>query len=143
MAEIRSSQEIAAKWARVTPLRTEDYQRGVQQPRRDWAQNAVAANQTYVQAVTQAAQQGRFSAGVADAGTPKWQRKTLDKGVNRWGPGVQASTGDYQSGFEPFRQVIEQTQLPARKPTGDPGNIERVRVMAVALRNRKTGQRAR
>lgn len=137
MAEIRSSTEIAGKWARVTPQRTTDYRDGIQRPRRDWADAASEANDTYVQAVTQAANEGRFSAGVRNAGTQRWQQAASQKGPNRFAEGVQLGENNYQRGFEPFRQTIEGTQLPPRFPRGDPRNIERVSTLARALNERR------
>lgn len=140
MAEIRSSNEIASKWARVTPQRTTDYRDGIQRPRRDWADAAAEANDTYVQAVTQAANEGRFGAGIRTAGTQKWQQAATNKGPNRFAEGVQLGEGNYTRGFEPFRQAIETTQLPPRFPRGDPRNLERVGVIARALNERRRQQ---
>jgi len=43
MAEIRPLSMIRDKWTRVTPGRMEDYKIGIQNPRRDWAEEASAA----------------------------------------------------------------------------------------------------
>lgn len=137
MAAIRSSAEIAEKWSRVTPQRRADYQAGVTNPRRDWAQSTAAQEQAWATGVQEAAVGGRFGRGVTIAGTPKWQRKTIDLGVNRWPEGVARSGQDFQTGFDKFRQVIANTQLPPRGPKGSPQNIERARVMATALHDAK------
>lgn len=137
MAEIRAVSEIAEKWARVTPQRSEDYEQGVRNPKEDWASKTAGAADNWKQGVQQAAQDGRFTKGVQAAGTSKWQDRTIAKGVQRWGPGVQLGQGDYETGFAPFAAVIARTQLPPRFPKGDPRNIERVRVIATALRNAK------
>lgn len=135
--EIKSTSEIAEKWSRVTPQRTDDYAQGVRSPRRDWAQATGAAEDSYKQGVLTAAQQGRFGKGVKAAGTEKWQTKTSQKGTERWGPGVQVSRPDYEKGFAPYAEAIARVTLPPRFPAGDPRNIERVRVVAAALRQQK------
>jgi hypothetical protein len=137
MPAIRSTSEIAEKWSRVTPQRRQDYQAGVQNPRRDWSQATIAAESAWAQGVQEAAAGGRFGRGVQQAGTQKWQRKTIDLGVNRWPEGVARSAPDFQAGFDKFRQIISNTQLPPRGPKGSPQNIERVRVMAAALHDAK------
>lgn len=138
MPQIRSATDIAKKWARVTPQRSDDYKAGVESPRRDWAQATKKAEKAYAAGVQAAISEKRFGRGVDAAGTEKWQRNTLKKGVDRWGPGVQAARGDYEAGFAPFREVIASTQLPPRFAAGDPRNIERVRVLTQALRAAKT-----
>lgn len=140
MAEIKSSSEIANKWARVTPQRTTDYRNGVQRPRRSWSESAAASNETYVQAVTQAAQEGRFASGVRAAGEQKWQQAATTKGPNRFAEGVQLGESAFTAGFEPYRQVIEQTVLPPRFPRGDPRNIDRVQKLASALNAKRRGK---
>jgi len=140
MAAIRPVSEIAEKWARVTPGRASDYQAGVQNPKRDWAEATRAAEDAWIQGVQEAASQRRFSRGVARAGTEKWKKKALELGANRWGPGVAAARDDYEKGFAPYAEIIARTQLPPRGPKGDPKNIERVRVIAMALHEAKIKQ---
>ena len=137
MPAIRPVSEIAEKWARVTPGRASDYQAGIQNPKRDWAEATRAAEDAWIQGVQEAASQRRFGRGVARAGTEKWKRKALELGTSRWGPGVSAARDDYEKGFAPFAEVIARVSLPPRGPKGDPKNIERVRVIAQALHEAK------
>jgi hypothetical protein len=134
---VRSSADIAAKWARVTPGRQSDYEAGVRSPTRDWATESKAAQGTYQSAVQAAGIGGRFGAGVAKATTAKWQKKATELGVSRFGPGVQAAQGDMAAGFEPYASTIAGTTLPSRKPRGDPGNLQRVSDMAAALHKKR------
>jgi len=138
MAGIKSASAIAAKWARVTPQRAPDYEEGVKSPRRPWAESAKRAEEAYKAGVTAAAQAGRYGKGVDAAGNEKWQKKALEKGVARYGPGVQVAADDYERGFAPYRDVIERTTLPPKYPKGDPRNIQRVAAIAKALRDAKT-----
>lgn len=134
---IASSSEIAAKWARVTPMRADDYEAGVRAPRRDWKTETAAAESRYKDGVTKAAAEGRFGKGVAKAGTDKWQRKAISKGTRNFGPGVAEAGPDYEAGFGPFRDVIAGLSLPERYATGDPRNLKRVEVIAKALFDKK------
>jgi len=134
---IASASEIAAKFSRVTPGRTQDYADGVRNPKSDWKTETMAAEPRYKEAVIAAANAGRFGKGVAKAGTDKQMRKSIDIGTQRWGPGVAAAADDYQLGFEPYRNVIASLTLPPRYPTGDPRNIARVAAIAKALNDKK------
>jgi len=137
MADIKPLGQIADKWSRVTPQRTQDYEQGVQAPRRDWAQSTAQAEDRYKEGVQKAITRSAFSKGVNAAGTSKWQEKTLAKGPNRFAEGVAASGSDYQEGFAPYHQVIQSTTLPPRFPTGDDRNIQRTIKLNKALRAKK------
>lgn len=139
MAKVKDTASVADKWARVTPQRTEDYTLGVQNPRSAWAASSVAAEGRYQDGVTAAIQQKRYGKGVAKVGDEGWQKKTLAKGPTRFAEGVALSAQDYQAGIAPYLDVIRATTLPPRFAKGDPRNIERVRVLAAALRKKKTG----
>jgi len=135
MTKVREN--YAEKWARVTPQRAEDYAIGIRNPRTDWQAATLEAAPRYAEGITKAIQNKSFQKGVAKAGSAKWQRKSEELGTQRFGPGVQAAIEDYRAGFEPYKAVIEGLTLPPRFATGDPRNIERVRVIAEALRNKK------
>lgn len=137
--QIKSTEAIAEKWARVTPQRAEDYSMGVSQPRRSWAQAAAAANDTYKESVIKAANSGRYARGVNEAGDQKWQSKTMQKGPSRFSQGVAEAGPDFANGFAPYAQVISSTNLPPRYGRGDPRNIERVSVIAKALAAKRMG----
>ena len=131
--EIKSMAEIAGKWTRVTPGRTQDYVEGVKNPRKDWQAATSAAEDRFEQGVQEAISQKRFGKGVRDAGTSKWQDGAVKKGGTRWGPGVSQAGPAYQAGFEPYRNIIANTTLPPRFAKGDPRNLERVRILAENL----------
>jgi len=130
---VKSSADIASKWARVSAQRDGDYKDGVTDPGVEWARAAAAAEETYVQGVTEAAGRGAFGKGIAKAGDEKWRRKTVEVGTQRWSPGIRAAVQDFEKGFEPFRDALERLELPPRAPRGDPRNLERVAVVARAL----------
>ena len=137
MAEIRNLQKIGEKWARVTPLRAEDFRLGVESPRRDWANQAIAGKENWKAGITAAAANDSFAKGVSKAGSGRWKEKTLSKGPGRFSEGVMGAAGDFQKGFQPYADVIAGLQLPARFPKGDPRNVERVRAISTALRAKK------
>jgi len=137
MALVRPVSEIANKWATVTPGRSEEYRKGVENPLRDWEKETAAASDAYKQGVTASIGRNGFSKGVKKAGTSKWKRKVTDVGVSRWPQGVSVAKPDYEAGFAPYADVIAKTSLPPKGPKGDPRNLERVSVIAKALHARK------
>lgn len=138
MAEIKSSARITEKWMRVTPMRTEDYKLGVQNPRRDWEKSTVAAKDSHKSAMAEAGAKDSFAKGVTKAGGAKWQSRSLAKGPGRFAEGVMVGGPDYEKGFAPYRDEIEKTVMPPRFPRRDPRNIQRVSVLNTALAKRKT-----
>ncbi len=139
MAEVKNIGAVKEKWARVTPQRTEDYKIGVTNPRRDWATAAAAAKDSYKAGVTEAASKGMYEKGVTESGSAKWKEKALAKGPGRFAEGVMVGANDYAKGMEPVIATIQATTLPPKFPRGDPRNIQRVSVIATALRKMRTG----
>lgn len=137
MPAIRSAREISEKWSSVTPTRTAFFESGVKAPRKDWSRSTLASESSYKEAVTKAAHEGRFGKGVTKAGTDKWQRKTLEVGAARWGPGVSMAAPDFESGYAPYRDAIEKIVLKPRFPKGDPRNYDRVKQIGDTLHNLK------
>ena len=134
MANIRPIDQASEKWATRAAMATPDYERGVMNPRADWASQTVAAENNYKAAVTEAAAKGRFGAGVKKAGTERWKTGAAIKGTQRYAPGVQVGKGDWQAGFGPYHAAISAVVLPARGPRGAPANFQRVQVIGAALR---------
>lgn len=137
MAAIRSASDISKKWAEVTPGRATQYEQGVRNPVRDYAANAQAGSDAWKAGVQAAVARDGFKKGVAKVGTAKWQDRAIKLGPSRYGPGVQAAQGDYESGFAPYREAIAGVALPPRGPRRSPQNLQRVNAMVTAISMRK------
>lgn len=133
MAFIRSVDQIASKWAEVTPLRSADYAAGIMNPRRSWSAATKAAESAYEAGVTKSIAGKRFGKGVTKAGDEKWSRKASTRGVANWGPGVAEAKGDYAAGFGPYQAAIAAAVLPPRYARRDPRNLARVKAIVEAL----------
>lgn len=133
MAAIRSIEKIAEKWATVTPGRVQDYEDGVKAPRRDWESATAGAESAYAAGVTAALANKSFGKGVRAAGTEKWQRGAIQKGTQRWGPGVAMAQDAYAAGFAPVHAAIERLTLPPRFARRDPRNLLRVKAVVDAV----------
>jgi hypothetical protein len=131
---VPDASRVAQKWSRRASGASQDYTEGVQTTSASWAANATAAKETWKTAVTAAAGRGAFEKGVARATDTKWKANTVAKGPARYAQGVGVAEGDYSSQVAPYLQLIGATDLPMRGPAGSPGNIQRVAVLATALR---------
>lgn len=139
MADIKSLDKIGKKWQEVTPQRAGEYEDGVKNPRRSWAQATEDASDSYAEGVSAAVSNGSFAKGVANAGDAKWRDGAIKKGVRRWPEGVRLGGDAYRQGFAPYHSVIASVNLPPRGPKGDPRNYDRVRAIGEALHEEKVG----
>jgi hypothetical protein len=137
MPVIKDLSRISAKWSRVTAGATQEYTEGVQNPRIDWAQATAKAEGAYEKGIQASISRKSFGKGVKAAGSEKWSKGAITKGPARYSQGVTLAQADYEKGFAPYREVIANTNLPARGPKGDPGNIQRVAIMSKALHDKK------
>lgn len=124
---------IAAKWARVTPTRQQDYQTGVQGAANAWQEGVNGAQDSWAQGVATAAANGSYSSGVQGRGQ-FYAAQASGVGPGRWAQGVQASSSRYQSGVSRPLAALSSLTLPPRGPKGAPQNMQRVQVVVDALR---------
>ncbi|MBA7525259.1 hypothetical protein ES705_17410 [subsurface metagenome] len=137
MAEIKSLSAIREKWARVTPLRTEDYRLGIEHPKRDWEEETAAAVDNYKMGVDAAHAKGLFLKGVREAGSQKWRKGALTVGPTRFAEGVMIAAPDYERGFARYHAAIERVELSPRFARRDPRNMARVKGIVDALIDEK------
>lgn len=138
--QIKDAATLADKYATRAAGASGDYKKGVQQPRRPWAASTTAAADTWGQGVTAAVSNGSFARGVNKAGDQKWQSNAADKGASRYPQGVAAGKSNWATNIQPSLNIISNANLPPRGPKGSPQNLERVRVIADALRAGKIGK---
>jgi len=133
------ARKTGEKWARVTPMRVDDYKDGVANPKKDWATETAAAEARYKEGVTKAAAEGRFGKGVREAGTEKWKEGATVKGPGRFQEGVAVGKDAYIEGFSPYADIINAVKFSPRYPKGDPRNLKRVEDVALALYRKRVG----
>jgi hypothetical protein len=138
--EIKSMSAIKEKWTRVTPQRTEDYSKGIANPKRDWAGETAAAKGNWKAGIDAAAAKDMFAKGVAAAGTDKWKKKASTLGPGRFAEGVSQGGGDYEKGFAPYQAAIAACDLGPKFPRRDPRNLDRVKKVVTALVEAKQGK---
>ena len=135
----KSANQIAEKWARVTPERLTDYEAGVRTPKRDWEKNTSDAEGRYEEGIKASIQRKAFGKGVKRAGTAHQQAMTIEKGMVRWPDGVRTAEARMATGMQRVVSVLEKTTLPPRYAKGDPRNLKRVEAVNIALHKMKIG----
>lgn len=138
MVQIPSANAIADKWERRASSAQDEFTEGVERSSdQEWSESTIAAESAWEQGIQRAAQNDLYIKGVRNT-SKSWEQRTLTLGPRRYSEGVRESEEEYQQGFAPYREVIANTDLPARGPRGDiDTNIERVRVIAQALTNER------
>jgi len=131
--KVPTAEYVAKKYIDVTPARAKYYEMETPKAADYWFDNTIAAAETYKAAVMAVDIDKRFSGGVRRVGAAKFKRKVEAVGVARYGPGVRAAEEDMKKGIAPYLEEIAKTDIPARKPRGDPENWERSRILGEAL----------
>jgi hypothetical protein len=134
---VKDAATASTKYVQRAQSAAPDYQKGVTGAGTLWQTNTVAANDAYVQGVTQAAQSGRFAKGVQAAGGAKYEAKASTVGAQRYPQGVATAGPAWQNNTAPYLATIASLNLPPRRPKGDPANIARVQMVTNALRKKK------
>lgn len=137
---VRTAQQAAEAFSSGAAGGQKAYAEGVSAAGEAWKNGASEAADTYAQGVTQAIGDGRYKKGVERAGAARYVDKAKNVGAGRYVTGAQAAKGDYATGVAPFLAEIASTDLPARRPKGDPSNINRVAILAARLRAKKLAQ---
>jgi hypothetical protein len=132
MPKVPDLARVAAKWQTNAGNASPAYADGVQNPKEDWQRSTLAAAENYKAATSKSIAEGRFQKGVQRTSTESQIQASVQKGTARFSQGVTLGGPDFAAGIEPVLQVIATTQLPPRKPKGDPSNIQRVGALAAA-----------
>jgi hypothetical protein len=137
---VKDAAASAAKFVANAQVAGPAYSAGVANAAPAWAANTKAAADTWAQGVTQAAANGRFSAGVNSNSQNKYQTRASGVGVQRYPQGVAQAGPSWQAATQPYLQTIAGLNLPPRQPKGSPANIQRVAAIATALNAKKLQQ---
>lgn len=140
--KVKSADEVARKWAEVTPGRSTYYEANAVPAGSDWETNTKNAGAAFKAGISAGNIQAMFVGGVAKAGAAKYSRKVKDVGVARFGQGVSAAVDDFKSGVSPMLDEISKLTLPARGPRGDASNVNRVTAIMTALHKKRLALRA-
>ena len=135
----KTAAAIAEKWSRVTSERTQDYEDGVRNPRKDWKTNAVASEGNYQEALKQSFTRKERVRGIEKVGTAGQQAATIEKGIPRWPEGVRVAQGKMADGMEMVVKAIQSVTERPKYPKGDPRNLDIVKDITQAIHKAKIG----
>lgn len=138
--EVKPLAKIAEKFVRRASAAGGDFKEGVETTRKDQAENAIAATESYEVGVTEAIARGAFAEGLRESGHAKWKLKAAGKGAIRYPQGVREAGPDFQKGYAPMHSALEGLTLGPRGPRGSPQNYERSRVVGVTLHKVRIGE---
>jgi hypothetical protein len=137
---VKETNALAKKFVQRATAAAGDYKTGVEATGQDWEAGARAGAENFRTAVVEAANAGRFEKGIARAGAARWSTRAATLGASRYPSGVGAAEADWSRGAQPFLEIIRSTDLPPRRPKGDPGNMARSQAIAARLRAAKLAQ---
>jgi len=137
--KVKDAASSAAKFVARAGQAAPAYTAGVQGAGQTWATNTAASETNYGLGVQEAITSGRFGKGVVKAGAAKYTAGASGKGARNYPAGVAAAGPAWQAGVQPYLTVLSNLTLPPKGPTGSANNIQRVQIVATALRTAKIG----
>ena len=142
MVKTKGLERTVSKYVSRTAVAGPDYEAGIKDPKRPWAESTKAAADNYHTAVSSPTTKNLFISGVGKAGNAKWADMALRKGVARYADGVEKGKEYFRSGMSNVISTIESTTLGPRGPTGSEANYGRAKKMGMALRAMKLAQKS-
>ncbi len=136
---MKSAQSVASKFAERASAATGDYESGARNTTKDQAAAAIAAADIYKQAVTAAANDGRYAKGLAKSGKSGWLHGITTKGVNRFGEGVSQAAPKYATNSARFDTARNAASSLPRGIKGSAANLARVTAVVAAQIAAKKG----
>ncbi|MBA7624884.1 hypothetical protein ES703_32298 [subsurface metagenome] len=139
MIPMKSLDKIGKKYVDRAAVATDDYEDGIENPKKDWEKESLDAEDNYKTAIIASIARKARPAGIKKAGTKKWQDKAIAK-KGRWAPGISEAEEDYKAGYAPYRDVVGKVVLPEKYPAGDIRNYKRSQAVGEAQHNLKIGK---
>ena len=138
----KNASTAALKWAQRAGSASSDYEAGVMNTTKDQAGAAIAAKGLYQQGVTEAISRGAYEKGLQKSGKAGWQKGVQEKGSANFATGVMApsASSSYASESGRFDSARNAATSSPRGPKGSPANLNRVALVANALRAVKIGK---
>jgi len=134
--KVKDAATVAAKWKTRAGNAQQDYVNGASAAGPAMEAAALASEDVYKAAVTQAANSGAYGKGVRGSGA-KYAKNVAAVGGTRFQQGVSNGQEAMAAGIAPVLSTISSLTLPPRGVKGT--NQERSNIVATALRKAKVG----
>ena len=131
---MRTAQESTAKFIERAGSAAGLYRSGSEQTTKDQSARAIGAKAIYQAALTASFSRDAFAKGLQKSGKAGWLSGVVQKGADRYAPGIAVSGSKYATNsgrFDGARQAAD--NLP-RGVKGSPTNLARVAAVVNALR---------
>ncbi|MBA7478802.1 hypothetical protein ES707_14230 [subsurface metagenome] len=128
--------EIARRFVKYAPGRSDRFEDGVRNPTKDWKTETAAAEDNYEEGVKKGIGRKAFGKGVVRCGTDRQKSQTI-KNLNRWAEGIEGAEDVMTTAMDRVASVAKAINLPKRYPKGDDRNYARSKAVGVALRKAK------
>lgn len=139
---MKSASTAVTKWQQRASMSASDYGAGAQATEKDQSARAIAAKANYAAGIQESITAGRYEKGLAKSGKQGWLDGVQEKGVQNYGTGVSAdrSRNKYLENSGKFDNARKAADSLPRGPRGSAQNLNRVTVVANALRAAKVGK---
>ena len=134
---------MTEKYLRNTQAAQADYVRGVQNPRRDPKQAALAANGKWKQRTQAAIQQDRFAKGIATYDVAAAVAAATSDGGSAYAAGIQKRAGKVQAAFSRLAPLIASVSQAVQQMPQDSDQQREARMVENLRRMRDLGIRFR
>lgn len=107
-----NAQQFADKLIRRGQQATEDMRLGVQNVSQSPTEQAAAAQDKWLAGIQEAAREGKWQAGLRRVTLQQWKDAMINKGLTRYGPGLDASRAkieDFASDLIPYENNLLNT----------------------------------
>jgi hypothetical protein len=129
---IKPVEVLKNKYATKAGAASGDYKDGVANPRRPQKASALAANETWKAATTEAIAGDRFAMGVERTPEGKWAANATAVGAPRYPGGVSNGKDAWAAGVTPILQALAAVPDMPRSVKGSEQNFQRQRAYANA-----------
>ena len=134
--KVPNAAEIAKRFVKYAPGRSDRFEEGVRNPDEDWEKNTADAEPNYEEGIKKSIARKAFGKGVHKCGTEKQKAQTI-KNIARWGEGIEGAEDIMRKAMEPVVAVLQAIKLPQKWPRGDKRNYDRVIIIGTTLRKAK------
>jgi len=111
---VKAAERWVKKQIERARVATEDYKEGVQNPERDPIKAALDANEKRIKKLQESIAKKTWESKMSKLTLADWQEPTLKKGVDRFGPGVEAAEEKIRKFVSSWRPKLEAIQNAVR-----------------------------
>ena len=137
---IKPASASQQKYTQNTANAGQSYKDGINNPRRDWLASTTAAENTWAQAVTAAANNGAFGKGLTQDASAKQKNNAINLGANRYPTGTANAAPAWVKFTQPVLDAMAGVPDMPRGPKMSQQNFDKQHAYAAAAHGAKKNQ---